>query len=174
MVFLKRILFLLILSYLVINVVYKNDYVVIPSNSIRMRVIASSNNLEDIKNKKIIKKSLEKELVEVAKTSNSYKEADYKLKNSYDTVNSIIEKSMKDNNIKEKYTINYGYNYFPEKKKGGVIYKAGNYKSYVVTLGKGEGSNFWCVLFPPLCLVDEKNTNNYSFLIKEILSDYTS
>ena len=111
MVFLKRILFLLILSYLVINVVYKNDYVVIPSNSIRMRVIASSNNLEDIKNKKIIKKSLEKELVEVAKTSNSYKEADYKLKNSYDTVNSIIEKSMKDNNIKEKYTINYGYNF---------------------------------------------------------------
>jgi stage II sporulation protein R len=31
---------------------------------------------------------------------------------------------------------------------------AGHYQALRVVIGKGEGSNWWCVLFPPLCFVD--------------------
>lgn len=167
----KKIFILVILAILTLYNVDKRDYVIIPEQSIRMRVIASSNSKEDIKNKIIIKKGLEKELNNIIKDTNSYDEADRKLSNSYDLIDKNIRYQMKENNIKESYTINYGYNYFPEKKKSGVLYKSGNYKSYVVTLGEGKGNNFWCVLFPPLCLIDD-NSNNYSFLIKDILTKY--
>lgn len=151
----------------------KDDFIVIPKESIRMRVIASSNSTEDTKNKMIIKKGLTKELNNIIKDTKSYDEADYKLYNSYDLIDKTIKKQMKDNKINEEYSISYGYNYFPEKKKAGVIYKAGNYKSYVITLGKGKGDNFWCVLFPPLCLIDEKNNNNrFTFLINDVINKY--
>ena len=43
----------------------------------------------------------------------------------------------------------------------------------IVKLGKAEGNNFWCVLFPPLCLVDENTTDTeYHILVKDLLKKY--
>ena len=49
------------------------------------------------------------------------------------------------------------------------------YESLVITLGSGNGDNFWCVLFPPLCLLEENDTTSdveYSFFVKELLNKY--
>lgn len=43
---------------------------------------------------------------------------------------------------------------FPAKSYGGLVFPPGAYPALRVTLGEGRGSNWWCVLFPPLCLVD--------------------
>lgn len=48
-----------------------------------------------------------------------------------------------------------GVRYIPEKTYGDMIFPAGNYEALNITLGKGDGQNWWCVLFPPLCLLDE-------------------
>lgn len=42
--------------------------------------------------------------------------------------------------------------YFPTKTYGEFSLPRGNYTALCITLGKGGGQNFWCVLFPPLCL----------------------
>ena len=69
-------------------------------------------------------------------------------------------------------------NYFPEKEYHGVNYESGNYESLVITLGNGIGNNWWCVMFPPLCLLEAKNENtdeiNYKFYVQEIIEKYTS
>ena len=36
-----------------------------------------------------------------------------------------------------------------------MYFPAGNYEALNLTLGRGEGQNWWCVLFPPLCLIEE-------------------
>ncbi len=43
---------------------------------------------------------------------------------------------------------------FPTKSYGNLVLPAGEYDALRVVLGKGEGRNWWCVLFPPLCFVD--------------------
>jgi stage II sporulation protein R len=43
---------------------------------------------------------------------------------------------------------------FPHRAYQGVVLPAGEYYALQVILGAGQGSNWWCVLFPPLCLVD--------------------
>ena len=48
-----------------------------------------------------------------------------------------------------------GVRYIPEKTYGDITVPAGNYEALNITLGDGEGENWWCVLFPPLCLLDE-------------------
>lgn len=50
---------------------------------------------------------------------------------------------------------NIGVRYIPEKTYGDITFPAGNYEALNITLGEGEGENWWCVLFPPLCLLDE-------------------
>ena len=38
-----------------------------------------------------------------------------------------------------------------------MVYPAGKYEAILITLGNGEGANWWCVLFPPLCFLDFSN-----------------
>ena len=40
----------------------------------------------------------------------------------------------------------------PLRAYGTVTLPAGQYETLTVTLGEGEGHNWWCVVFPPLCL----------------------
>lgn len=48
--------------------------------------------------------------------------------------------------------IRIGREDFPERNYGGDVYPAGEYTALIVSLGEGEGQNWWCVLFPSLCL----------------------
>jgi len=60
--------------------------------------------------------------------------------------------------------ISEGYNYnvdveignfeFPTKHYGDISFPAGYYDALKVKIGKAEGKNWWCVMFPPLCFVD--------------------
>ena len=44
---------------------------------------------------------------------------------------------------------------FPAKRYGQVYMPAGEYPALRLVLGEGVGHNWWCVLYPPLCFVDE-------------------
>ena len=44
---------------------------------------------------------------------------------------------------------------FPDRVYGSVKVPAGEYRALRVTIGAGEGHNWWCVLYPSLCVLDE-------------------
>ncbi|MDD2215808.1 MAG: stage II sporulation protein R [Eubacteriales bacterium] len=46
-----------------------------------------------------------------------------------------------------------GVSWIPEKTYGNLTFPAGNYQALNVIIGEGNGENWWCVLFPPLCLI---------------------
>ena len=100
------------------------------------------------------------------------------IKNNLSKYNKTVELVLKNEHSNQKYNVDYGYHYFPEKIYKGVKYKEGDYESLLVKLGKGEGDNWWCVLFPPICsLEDDEGSNNpkkteYSIFIKEIFDKY--
>ena len=48
-----------------------------------------------------------------------------------------------------------GGRHIPQKTYGDITFPAGNYEALNITIGSGQGENWWCVLFPPLCLLDE-------------------
>lgn len=170
----KFILLITILSVISISNDYKNKDVEIPSEAIRFRVIANSNTKEDQALKIKVKENLEKELEKSLKNKRNINESRLVLKKNIPEFQKNIENTLREENSKQKYTINYGLNYFPKKEYKKVKYKEGSYESLVVTLGKGEGENFWCVLFPPLCKLENENNKKveYRILIKEILDKY--
>lgn len=142
------------------------DEVVIPNDSIRFRIIANSNSISDQSTKTIIKQDIIKVLTENIGNNNSIEEARYKIKKTIPKLKDIIK------NYNINYDISFGNNYFPQKNYKGITYNAGNYESLVVTLGKGIGDNFWCVLYPPLCLIEQDENlseNIYKSYIKEVI-----
>ena len=72
------------------------------------------------------------------------------------------------------YNVNYGYNYFPEKTYRGITYNEGYYESIVISIGASEGDNWWCVLFPNLCLADYENKDDkeYKLWVVETIKKY--
>ena len=169
----KKTVVLLVITFIVMLYGNKQEYVQIPVSSIRIRVIAKSDSTKDQNDKIIIKNALEEEIYKLIGKNMNYDNVDAVIKDNEDNLNAYIDKKMKENNIDSTFTTNYGYNYFPEKTFKDLKYDAGIYKSYVVTLGNGEGENWWCVLYPPLCLIDE-NVDNYEYhsLIKDTIAKY--
>ncbi len=47
-----------------------------------------------------------------------------------------------------------GHFEFPTKAYGNLLLPAGRYQALRIVIGKGQGANWWCVMFPPLCFVD--------------------
>ena len=162
---------LIIIALIVLVLVKnKNENIVIPKESIRIRIIASSNDDIDIAEKMKVKKNVEKELYSLIKDASSVDDAKEIINNNLERLNLVIDDTT---NVVHK--IDFGSNYFPKKVYKGIIYDEGNYDSVVITLGKGEGDNWWCVLFPPLCLLDSNETTEdveYKFFVKELIDKY--
>ena len=172
---------ILIISIISLFYVYNNsskNEIVIPNEAIRFRVIANSNTIYDQNIKIQLKNVIQNKIFELTKNVNTIEDTRKVLNDNMKNLDNLIKNTLKDLNYDKKYTINYGLNYFPKKEYKGITYKEGNYESLVITLGDGKGDNWWCVLFPPLCLVeaDENTSSNaeYSFFIKENLEKYTS
>ena len=91
-----------------------------------------------------------------------------------DSYERLIKETLVNLNYDTEFTINFGNNYFPDKEYKEVLYEKGYYESLVVTLGKGEGDNWWCVLFPPICTleVEENKDIEYKIFVKELFEKY--
>ncbi len=160
------VLFLIVIGLVCIN---EKENILIPNDAIRFRVIANSDTPEDQSLKIEVKNDVEKELYNIIGDSKNINEARNKISNNIDKVDNILKK------YNVSYDISYGNNYFPEKVYKGVTYKEGEYESVVITLGSGLGHNWWCVLFPPLCLLDEQNNIDnveYEFYASKLINKF--
>lgn len=53
-----------------------------------------------------------------------------------------------------------GVTAIPAKQYDDVYFPAGSYEALTITIGEGKGQNWWCVVFPPLCLVDARESGH--------------
>ena len=171
----KKTLFLLlgiILFYMFIGDTFSK--VVIPEEAIRIRIIANSDSVYDQYIKKEVKNNLEPEIYELLKNSKTIEESRSIINNNLDKIDKNVYNTLHLLNSNTKYKVNFGLNYFPSKEYKGVTYNEGYYESLVVTLGEGKGENFWCVLFPPLCLLEAEESTEveYKSYVKELIDKY--
>ena len=164
----KKIIFIMISVVIGILVYQKSDEIIIPSDAIRVRIIANSNNVKDLYEKQRLKEDIKEDLYNFISSSKSSMEADNIISNNLDNIFDIVSKKTND------FDIDYGLNYFPEKIYKGVLYPEGEYKSLVITLGSGLGDNWWCVLYPPICMIDDNKTTGdieYRSLVFDMLTN---
>ena len=172
----KKIIILisLFLSFLVINKNVSANTILIPDEAIRLRVIANSNSTYDQEIKMDVSFQVQNEIYNLLKDKSNIDDARTTIKNNIPKLENAVEKILKERNYLSTFKVNYGYNYFPEKEYKGVKYESGDYESVLVTLGEGKGDNWWCVLFPPLCLLEAEESDEveYKFFVQELIDKY--
>ncbi len=172
----KLILFIIsILILITISNNYQENYYIIPDESIRIRIVPNSNNVKDQYIKQQVKVNLETNLAKDLKNAQKIEDSRYIINKNIRNYKKTVQDVFNNERYNKSFNIDYGYHYFPEKTYKGVKYKEGEYESLLVTIGEGKGDNWWCVLFPPLCLLEEENNNDnleYSLYVKEMFIKY--
>ena len=168
-------MFVIIITYVIIgNVMATNN--LIPDDAIRIRVIANSNSKYDQQVKNKVKQTLEYDMYNILKNTTDLEEARNLIRDNLSIVEKNIDKTLQEEGYKLPFDVNFGLNYFPKKEFKGITYDEGYYESVVVTLGEGLGDNWWCVLFPPLCMLEAEETNTteveYTTMVKIMIDKY--
>lgn len=161
---------LVLFAVLTLFVVKSNvqDNVVIPEGSIRLRVIPNSNSNYDQMMKIKVKDYLESNIYSLFKDTDNIEDARELINDNIDNIKINIQDIFDKYDYNYNFSVNYGDNYFPKKIYKGVTYNEGYYESLVVSIGSAKGDNFWCVLFPNLCIIDEEDTE-YTSIVKDVI-----
>ncbi|MDR9853422.1 stage II sporulation protein R [Paenibacillus sp. VCA1] len=129
----------------------------IPQESIRLRILANSDNPDDQLVKRQIRDAVVEQMdawVQELDNPQSLEEARKTIREHLPEINELVGRELGKKGIDYEYSVELGVVPFPTKLYGGTVYPAGNYEALRITLGAGKGQNWWCVLFPPLCFID--------------------
>ncbi|CEN85818.1 stage II sporulation protein R [Paraclostridium sordellii] len=124
---------------------------------IRFHVLANSDSEEDQNLKLKVRDEIIKYLQPLLKDSKSIEESEKIILRENENIKKLSKNIIKENGYNYDVKVNLEYSNFPAKQYSNIVLPAGEYKSIRVIIGSGEGKNWWCVMFPPLCFVDENN-----------------
>lgn len=90
------------------------------------------------------------------------------------SINQIADNVLIENGFEYIANSRVSCEYFPSRNYNGTIFEADYYDALIVNLGSGEGNNWWCVAYPPLCFVGEETGGNvvYKSKILELINKY--
>lgn len=125
------------------------------SGIMRFHVRANSDTTEDQELKLAVKEDVVSFLKPLLENCSSVAESKEiivsNLQNIYTiAINTIVEQGY-------EYTVKVYVTAeeFPAKTYGDVTFPAGTYQALRIDIGEAKGQNWWCVMYPPLCFIDE-------------------
>ncbi len=144
------VLFLLLSAYSYVNAVSSN----LADSVFRLHVIANSDSKEDQDLKYKVRDKLIEYMNTLTNDMNSKEEVIEIAKAHSEDFKEIAKNVVKESGYDYDVNVEIGNFSFPTKTYGDISFPAGFYDALKVEIGKAEGQNWWCVMFPPLCFVD--------------------
>jgi stage II sporulation protein R len=126
----------------------------IPEQSIRLRILANSDSIEDQVMKRLVRDAVIAQMNTWVKEPDGIERARLVVLEQLPALEALVKRELAVHGYYYAVRVELGKVPFPTKMYGNRVYPAGDYEALRITLGRGEGQNWWCVLFPPLCFVD--------------------
>lgn len=127
----------------------------ISSSVIRFHCLANSNSTEDQTLKLEVRDRVLAEIEPMVTECKSKAETIAILEKSKEKMRQVALETIKENGKDYDVRVSLENCSFPLKKYGDSVFPAGDYDALRVEIGEAKGKNFWCVVYPPLCFVDE-------------------
>ncbi len=152
----KLILSILIISftlYFAFSVTYFcNVSAEVREDVVRLHILANSDSEKDQEIKLKVRDALLKKNTSLLTDGVNNENAKEYFEKSKKILLKTAEKTLKENGFKYKADMVLCREYYPVREYGSLTFPAGIYTSVKVVLGEGKGHNWWCVMFPPLCI----------------------
>ena len=151
----KRILILMLTLILLIGLL-----AVLPIHSesriydsvLRLHVIANSDSDEDQALKLLVRDAVLLEAQKLLENISDRESAEQIISQNTEQLRLIAENTVRRNGYSYPVSITLGKEEYPTKNYESCAFPAGEYTSLQIMIGNASGKNWWCVLFPPLCL----------------------
>lgn len=124
----------------------------LPRDVVRLHVVANSNGAEDQAVKLLVRDAVLEEAARWYQGAGSMEEASSQLCTHLQSIAGAARQVLGEQGVGYSATAQMTEMYFPTRDYGDFRLPAGRYRTLRVTLGEGAGKNWWCVVFPSLCL----------------------
>ncbi|MCL2320534.1 MAG: stage II sporulation protein R [Oscillospiraceae bacterium] len=121
---------------------------------IRFHVLANSNSDEDQNLKLQVKDKVLEFLDPYLENVQSLEEAREILTQKEEEIKEVAKQEIAKAGYDYDVNVFFDDENFPLKSYGTISLPAGEYNAFKIVIGNGEGNNWWCVMFPPLCFID--------------------
>jgi stage II sporulation protein R len=122
---------------------------------LRIHIIANSNNPKDQFVKYLVRDRVLKEYNQELKNLKGIKEIEKFIENNLQDIENLAKDVLIENGLVYGVYGELGKFDFPTRLYLDTVYPKGQYKALKIVLGEGSGDNWWCVMFPPLCIIGE-------------------
>ena len=123
----------------------------IAAGVVRLHIIANSDDVYDQDIKLKVRDAIIDELAPVLSNVKDQSEAEKIIINNLTKAEAAAQKVLIENGLDYGAQAMYAKSHFPTKKYENIILPPGDYDALKIVLGNGEGHNWWCVMYPPLC-----------------------
>ncbi len=121
---------------------------------IRLHVVANSDSPEDQELKRLVRDEVIKEMAPRFESLSDISEVREVISGSLDEIEAIAAAAISKNGKSYSVAAELTDKVFPTKQYGNLTLPAGEYQALNIKIGRAEGQNWWCVMFPPLCFID--------------------
>lgn len=142
----------------------------ISSKVLRLHVRAKSNSVDDQSLKLKVRDNVLAVSEEILSDCQSKEESIEKIKENMETIETAAQQTVYENGKTDKVKVYLRDEIFPVRKYGNLVFPAGKYTAVAVEIGGGKGKNWWCVMYPHICFIDE-SVEGEEKEIKHIFSD---
>lgn len=119
---------------------------------LRLHIVANSDNDIDQNVKLAVRDEILKNSTDIFKGCNNVSDAVIAASANVEEIKEIANRVLKEQGLNYEANVSVGDKYFNTREYDDFTLPAGTYKSLIVDLGSGEGKNWWCVVFPCVCV----------------------
>ena len=139
---------------------------------LRIHIRANSNATVDQSVKYMVKEEVVKYLTPFIAECDTKLKAEKMLKRELEGIAKVATEFLKERGFSYKATASVKNEEFPTRVYNGVQLEKGFYDALIINLGSGEGDNWWCVIYPPLCFTGEGTSYVYRSKIQDVINDF--
>lgn len=119
---------------------------------IRLHIPANSDSDEDQKLKLKVRDRILAEYSEIFDNTDDSESAKAELEKNLGKIKDTVTETITENGFEYDIEVSISEEYFTTRKYDGITMPSGKYTALKIVIGEGKGKNWWCVLFPAICL----------------------
>ena len=132
----------------------------------RIHIRANSNSSEDQNVKYEVKDEVVEFLIPLLADAETKDEAENIMNENLRLIEGMADEVLKAHGFSYTSKAYISFEEFPTRAYDDLVLKEGFYDALILALGTGEGDNWWCVVYPPFCFLETKNSENYVYISK--------
>ena len=142
----------------------------------RLHVIANSNSAYDQQIKLAVRDAVLQSTQDGIIECSSASEAEEYIQDNIGIILKTANAALRECGVDYRASANVGTYHFPDKTYQDITYPEGDYRALRIVLGDGAGQNWWCVMFPPLCLseIEADDDTEYTSYFAELFDKFFS